>query len=217
MSYFNRKTVLVTGAAGLVGSHLVDALMAMDNVQVIALSRNEQKLKKVFTRHLENPDFSYIAQDVTQLSDLSGRTIDVIFHAAGPISGKTVANAPLDVIYPNIWGTLNCLELLRKQKITSGKDGRIVLFSSATVYCNLSGNDISVSEPDTDITASLDSDNASYSESKRMTEVIARAYVRQHNIDAVIVRPSYIYGAAASQPETAFFSFLDRSPPMRIS
>jgi nucleoside-diphosphate-sugar epimerase len=210
MSSFKGKTVLVTGATGLVGGHLVEELMTMGDVQVIALSRNEQKLRNSFARYLEKPDFSYIAQDVSQPFDLRGKTVDVIFHAASPISGKTIANAPIDVIYPNIFGTINCLELLRNQKITCGRSGRIVLFSSATVYGNLSGKDIVVSEQDTVIASSLDSNNSPYSESKRMLEVIAQAYIKQHNVDAVIARPSYIYGTASSQPETAFFSFLDK-------
>ena len=45
MKEFSQKTVLITGATGLIGSNLVDALMAMGDVRVIALSRNEQKLK----------------------------------------------------------------------------------------------------------------------------------------------------------------------------
>jgi nucleoside-diphosphate-sugar epimerase len=210
MSYFSGKTVLITGATGLVGSHLVNKLMAMGDVQVIALSRSEQKLKNTFALYLDSPYFSYIAQDVTQPFDLSEKMVDVIFHAASPISGKTIANTPVDVIYPNIIGTINCLELLRKQRISSGKNKRIVLFSSATVYGNISGKDVLVSEDDTAIASPLDSGNSAYSESKRMTEVIAQAYIRQYNIDTVIARPSYIYGNAASQPETAFFSFIDK-------
>jgi nucleoside-diphosphate-sugar epimerase len=184
--------------------------MTMGDVQVIALSRSEQKLKNAFAVHLGKPEFNYIAQDVSQPFGLNSKTVDVIFHAASPISGKTIAYAPIDVISPNIFGTINCLELLRNQKITYGRSGRIVLFSSATVYGNLSGKDIAVSEQDTTIASSLDSGNSPYSESKRMIEVITQAYIKQHNIDAVIARPSYIYGTATSQPETAFFSFLDK-------
>ena len=210
MSYFSGKTVLITGATGLVGSHLVDELMAMNGVYVIALSHNEQKLINGFAAHLASPRFSYIVQDVSQPFNLNGKIVDVIFHAASPIAGKTIANTPLDVIYPNIFGTINCFNLLRNQRIASGESGRMVLFSSATVYGNLTSKDIVVSEKDTTIASSLSEQNSSYSESKRMIEVIAQAYIKQYNINTVIARPSYIYGTAVYKPETAFFSFLNK-------
>lgn len=48
MKSFSGKTVLVTGATGLIGSHIVYELMSMKNVRVIALGRNIEKIKKIF-------------------------------------------------------------------------------------------------------------------------------------------------------------------------
>lgn len=49
---YENKTVLITGATGLIGSHIVDRLMELDNVRVIALSRNEEKLEIGFSKYL---------------------------------------------------------------------------------------------------------------------------------------------------------------------
>ena len=66
MNKWSEKTVLVTGATGLIGSHIVDELMKMGNVKVIALSRSAEKLEKGFAEYIGNKNFSYIAQNVTR-------------------------------------------------------------------------------------------------------------------------------------------------------
>lgn len=52
MKSFSGKTVLVTGATGLIGSHIVYELMSMKNVRVIALGRNIEKIKKIFKDYI---------------------------------------------------------------------------------------------------------------------------------------------------------------------
>ena len=54
MKSFSGKTVLVTGATGLIGSHIVYELMSMKNVRVIALGRNIEKIKKIFKKFFKN-------------------------------------------------------------------------------------------------------------------------------------------------------------------
>ena len=70
MQYFTGKTILVTGATGLIGSNLIYELMKQNNVKVIALSRSEEKIKKVFFDYLDNLNFKYIAQDVSECINL---------------------------------------------------------------------------------------------------------------------------------------------------
>lgn len=210
MKEFLNKTVLITGATGLIGSHLIDTMMKLDHVKVIALSRNKQKIIDGFQKYIGNSRFSYIVSDVSKSSAFDIETdVDYIFHAAGPMEGKIIANCPMDVIMPNLTGTVNCLELLRRQKEKSGNNGRLVLFSSVTVYANQTNQDRTVSEDQTDVTQGIDAVGAAYSQSKRMSEVIVQAYRKQYGIQAVIARLSTVYGNTRFLPDTAFFQFIN--------
>lgn len=210
MLTFSNKTVLVTGAAGLIGSHIVDALMAMGDVKVIALSRTGEKLERGFAEYLGNPNFSRIARDVCEPIDLPC-AVDFIFHAASLVGGRPTAERPMDAINPNLLGTRNCLDLLLRQREAVGINGRLVLFSSVTIYGNTGQSDITVTEDDTNVTERLDTASAPYSQSKRMAEVIALAYCRQFGADVVIARPSTVYGPARYASGTVFYDFIDRA------
>ena len=212
MKEFSQKTVLITGATGLIGSHLVDALMAMGDVRVIALSRNEQKLKEGFKEYNKKDRFSYVVADVMEDFSLDNNgAIDYIFHAASPMERKIIDQNPVGVIIPNLHGTINCIKLLLRQKEMIGKEGRLVLFSSVSVYANNSDKETSVFESETNITESLDSLNAPYSQSKRMSEVIVQAYRRQYGLNVVIARLSTVYGNTRYRPDTAFYQFIEKA------
>ncbi len=211
MSCFDGKTVLVTGATGLIGSNIVDRLMLMGDVKVIALARNEEKLEKGFTDYIGNKNFSTIIQDICAPINLpKGVNVDYIFHAAGAMTGEVINNRPLEVIDANLTGTRNCLDLLCEQK-KSGHGGRLVLFSSVTVYGNNSNTDRTVLEKDTDVAGTLDIPYAAYAETKRMSEVLALSYCRQHAIDVVIARLSTVYGYTRFPPDTAFYEFIRKA------
>jgi len=211
MKYYAGKTVLVTGATGLIGSCLVEHLMQMDDVQVIALSRSQEKLEEIFKEYMTNPRFEICARDASLPIPEFKRIIDVIFHAASPISGAIIREKPVDIIEPNIIGTKNCLDFLKIQKERTGINGRVVIFSSATVYSNRSNTDRKVCEDDTAVADTIDAANAPYSESKRMVEVLTKAYYKQYNVDSVIARFSYIYGYSHFQPNTAFYEFIRKA------
>lgn len=209
MNKFNNKAVLITGATGLIGSHIVDELMTKSTAKVIALSRNEKKLIEGFKDYIDNPRFFVCAQNITDSLNFDGH-IDYIFHAAGPMEGKIIKEYPVDVINPNIIGTVNCLEFLKDQEKKMGIKGRLILFSSVTVYGNIMNEDLTAVESDTRVTETIEAVSAPYSQSKRMSEVITLAYVRQFGVDAVISRFSTVYGATRFIPETAFFEFIKK-------
>lgn len=211
MNFFSGKTILVTGATGLIGSNLIDTLMKIEGVKVIALSLTEEKLKKSFKKYIGNENFRYIARDISLgLEDIE-ETIDICFHAAGSTEGSKVSNYPVDIIMPNLIGIKNCCDFMVSQYKNKKIKGRLILFSSATIYANNTNEDLIVKEKDTNYTEALNGDNASYSQSKRMVEVIAQAYKKQFDIDFVTARFSYVYGSTVSIPNTAFFEFIKKS------
>lgn len=202
---YKNKSILITGATGLIGSNLTEKLMEYGDVKVTVLARNESKIKDLFAKHLNNNNFKYIIQDVTEPFKFT-EEFDYIFHAAGAISGDVIRSFPVDIINANIEGTKNCLDYLKNQ----GK-GRMIIFSSATVYGNCTGKDIVVQEKDTTVTDSLDSPVCPYSQSKRMVETLGKSYSKQYGVDVVIARFSYVYGFTKYYPNTAFFNFIKKA------
>ena len=208
---YNGKTVLVTGATGLIGSNLARRLATFEGIRLILMGRSADKLHSVFGDLVSKGVAMALAHDVSTPIPESVGAVDCVFHAAGPISGGVIRADPVSVINANLSGARNCLEYLVSQKRRTGRVGTMVVFSSATVYGNPVGVDRTCREDDTAVAEALDSVTAPYSESKRMVEVMARAYGRQYGVDVKIARFGYVYGPCAIHPETAFYEFVAKA------
>lgn len=205
---FKEKNILITGATGLIGSHLANRL-SEEKANLILVGRNIQKLDSVFEN---NDNIQKVACDIAVSLPDNLPELDYIFHAAGPISGNDIKQYPVNLIKANIFGLMNCFEFLRKQKETTGKMGRIIVFSSATVYgINKQDKDISIKEEETETADSLDFIQSIYSESKRIVEVIAKSYHKQYELETVIARIAYAYGYTKFAPQTAFYEFIKKA------
>ncbi len=211
LNAFKNKNILVTGATGLIGYNLVCHLLNEEISKLYATGRSLKKLESTFKEFSNNKELVLIAHDTATTLPTKLKDIDYIFHAAGPMEREIVLNRPVDVILPNIQGVINCLEFLKVQEKQDGKKGRLVVFSSVTVYDNPTLEDYVATEEITNYASSLDSPIACYSESKRMIEVIAKAYAKQYCVDAVMARFSTVYGYTKNIPNTAFYEFLNKA------
>jgi len=187
------KTVLVSGAAGMLPAALVDALMAARagpmqlGVRMVAMVRSAERARLRFHHWLRDDGFSLLEQDVTQPLPRDLKP-DLIVHAASPASPKFYRPDPVGTMLPNVVGTLNLLNLAREVRAE-----RFLFFSSAEVYGLFREPPAAIDES---CFGSLDpNDNrACYAESKRLGEALCSAYALQHGVEASIVRPFHTYG-----------------------
>ena len=114
------KTVLVTGASGMIASYLVFTLLYLNdtrhlNIRVLALVRNGEKAKQQFGNILVRSDITLLIQDVSQVLDYSG-PVDYIVHAASQASPRFFTTDPVGTIQANTMGTENMLRTAMERK-----------------------------------------------------------------------------------------------------
>jgi len=123
---------LVTGGAGFIGSHLVDALMESGGRVVVVDNLSSGSVDNL-RRWLEHPDFRFVRADVRSLSELREATrdldFDVVFHLAANPDVRRSAEDPGSAFKDNVVGTFNVLELAREKSVRA-----VVFTSSSTVY-----------------------------------------------------------------------------------
>ena len=207
LQLYKGKTILVTGATGLVGSNLVERLVSVDDCHVIAMGRNLSRLREAFASFSDNKQLTLLEHDVCQGIPEGLGVIDYIFNTAGPIGGQAIMNTPVDVITSNVDGSKNCLDYIKKQRDCGVVRGKVIVFSSVTVS-NATKGSRSITEQMSKETDCLDDPISAYTQTKRMVEVMAKAYCRQYSVPVVILRLSYVYGYSHFMPQTAVFSFL---------
>lgn len=188
------KTILVTGATGLIGSAIIDAIFyhnkfASSKINVIAVSRTEEKIKERFSDYLLDDNFSFYAHDIINSLDVSQR-IDFIIHAASNANPKFFSEKPVDTMLGNIFGANNLLNLCIKN------NSKFLYVSSGEVYGIA---DKQVNGFTEDYSGYVNSLNfrSCYPNSKRATETLCVSYKQQYGINVVIARPCHIYGATA--------------------
>lgn len=185
------KTVLVTGATGMLAYYFTLALMHLNieknyGLKVLALVRSKAKAEAKFEGFLNRSDFEILAQDVCTPIDYEG-DIHYIFHAAGAASPYFIKNDPTGIIAANTQGTVNILELARK-KNTEG----VVYPSTREVYGEVKDVDF-VKETDMGTFDPLDA-RSCYPESKRMAETILKSYLVQYGVPFTVLRIAHSYG-----------------------
>ncbi len=195
------KTVLVTGATGLIGSQFIKSIVCYNRVnktdiKVVAFARSEEKAKKVFG---EIPNIELLIGDINSKIEYSGN-IDYIIHGASATSSKYFVEHPVETIYTAIDGTKNILEFAREKNVES-----FVYLSSLEVYGTPDGTKEKISENDYGYIDQLNV-RSSYSEGKRMVECLCCSYASEYNVPVKIARLSQTFGAGVEYNDGRVFA-----------
>ena len=179
------KRVLITGATGLIGVHLIDVLMRLGQVRIIAVGRNKEKAKERLGEYFEHPDFTFLEQDVMD-SFPEELTVDIIIPLASNTHPLAYSKYPVETVLINVKGAENALSLAKK-------NGATVLYpSTVEVYGSSNGKD-SFSEADTG-RLNLATSRACYTESKRVSEALCQSYLSEYGVESKIVRLPRVFG-----------------------
>jgi dTDP-glucose 4,6-dehydratase len=177
------KKVLITGAAGFLGSHLCDFFIAhdfhvtgMDNLITGRLKNIEHLMKK--------PHFEFVQHDVSKHIDFQGE-LDYILHFASPASPIDYLKIPIQTLKVGSLGTHNCLGLAKAKK------ARILIASTSEVY-----GDPTVHPQTEEYWGNVNpiGPRGVYDEAKRFQEAITMAYHTFHGLETRIVRIFNTYG-----------------------
>lgn len=192
-------SVLVTGATGLIGSCVVDALLYLNKYQdagiiIMVAGRNRERVIQRFCQYEIGKDYLFLHYDAASTEPLSVKA-DYIIHAASPADPKGITSAPVETILANVIGLNTLLRSAHEQGLK-----RFLYVSSSEVYGKKSS-----AEPyqETDY-GYIDVLNprAAYPNAKRAAESLCIAYIKEYDLDGVIVRPGHIYGPTVTASDS---------------
>ncbi len=176
-------TILITGGAGFLGSHLCKALLDQKN-KIICVDNFITGFKQNLKGLLDNPDFTLLEHDISQPLELKG-DIDWVIHFASLASPKAYLLHPIKTLKSGLLGTHNCLG------IANGKNAKFLLASTSEVY-----GDPAVHPQKETYFGNVNpiGPRSCYDESKRASEALTYAYQREHDVDVRVIRIFNTYG-----------------------
>lgn len=189
--------ILVTGACGLIGSHLCDLLLKQGHTVFGADNLLNSKLENL------SSDVHFLKHDVEDELSMTG--LDRIYHLACPASPVHYQKRPIKTMLSNVLGTYNMLELAHRNK------ARFLFSSSSEVYGDIRNQPINEMQLGENIDTL--SDRSCYVEGKRASETLIWNYIKERQIDVRIARLFNCYGSRMAKDDgRVIVNFIHKRP-----
>lgn len=190
------KSILITGAAGLICSSVVDILFRYNDthekkIQIYAAGRWIEEMSARFGDQIDRSDFTFVTYDASRTDNDIKVKADYILHGASNASPDMIVREPVETMLSNFLGMKYLLDLAKD----NGTE-RILYISSSEVYGAKVGNE-PFKEGEYGYIDLLRPRN-SYSIGKCAAETMCVSYSDEYGVESVIVRPGHIYGPTAS-------------------
>lgn len=183
------KRFLMTGATGLIGTCLIDALMRYNergaDIDIYALGRSKEKAASRLGEYFEDAHFHFVEHDARQpLEELP--TADYIIPLASNTHPLAYSQYPIETIEINVKGAEHALQ-------KAIECGATVLYpSTVEVYGNAKGEDVFTEDYTGQL--SLATARSCYTESKRLSEALCQSYIAERGAKVKIIRLSRVFG-----------------------
>jgi dTDP-glucose 4,6-dehydratase len=179
------ESVLVTGGAGFIGSHLVDVLLERADARVTVIDRLSIGGRRENLAHHEGDDrFAFIVADVNDVETLDALVLeaDVVVHAAAEAHVDRSIAGPREFVVSNVLGTQTVLEACREHR------KRMLMVSTDEVYGQgpIDGGSFAEDDPVRP--------RSPYAASKAAADLLCQAYRQTYGVDVTIVRGTNAFG-----------------------
>lgn len=201
MEELRGRTVLVTGATGLIGSTLASAfLRAQDGrIRVIACVRDREKAERLFGS-LDRGNLDYLVADILSMpNEKLFVPVDYVVHAASQTSSRAFVERPADTIFTAVEGTRRALEFASANEVR-----RFVYLSTMEVYGTPAddgkideshGTDLDTMQP-----------RSCYPESKRLCENLCASWQKQYGLPVRVLRLTQTFGPGVRYDDGRVFA-----------
>ena len=198
-------SVLITGASGLIGSAVTNALLYASerrglDLRVIACVRDVARTKKKLAA---DGDITYIESSVEDLTAAPSEPVDYVIHAANPTSSSFFVRNPAETIETAVTGTRNLLNIAREKAVRG-----FVFLSTMEVYGHPTRGS-RVREPDVGAFDPTVVRNC-YPLSKLLCESMVAAYASEYSVPGAVVRLTQTFGPGVEYGDTRIFAELAR-------
>ncbi|MGN8833598.1 NAD-dependent epimerase/dehydratase family protein [Selenomonas montiformis] len=203
------KTLLITGATGLIGFNLVSALAYKNLKQgmpltILALVRDENKARVRFAEILaEGAPLKWVVGDLEHIPPVT-EPIDYIIHGGSPTASRYFAEHPVETIRMNLTGAASLLDMAREKQAES-----FLFLSSMEVYGSLHREE-KVSEDHESFVNTMNP-RSSYPEAKRMVEAMCSGYAAEYHVPAKVIRLTQTFGAGVRKEDNRVYAQFMRS------